>query len=304
MKTKLAARDNEIRSMRSSSKHGSERGHPQFTSMSRSQGESSSMRGSSLGGGKREASGFEREVEGEFRQYLERIKGSTFRKSLLKLKCLVHKTEEIEIGCLSQRSEKNLECTLYITPHRYNLVDLSIALLHDSHLRAKVQPQQVKSILAKKQQKVHIAIEILSIPFCLPEIEINYKSDSEYSSNYNRLTLPLSFNKFCHIAPLSQPQPQHQHRYVRSDNFKYNPKIIKLDKIAESFPSFTVIPPNKDREHVLLTAYCRYLDSAFSLLVNLHEKSCWIEGFLKEGDIRAMNFLICTFKHILDASKK
>lgn len=66
------------------------------------------MRGSSVGKNKSQMSKFEKDVEGEFKQYLERIKGSTFRKSLLKLKCLVHKTDEIEIGCMSQRNEKNL----------------------------------------------------------------------------------------------------------------------------------------------------------------------------------------------------
>lgn len=55
---------------------------------------------------------------------------------------------------------------------------------------------------------------------------------------------------------------------------------------------------------MLLAAHCRYLDCAFNLLLNLHQKDCWIEGFLREGDIKPMNFMICTLKHILDASKK
>lgn len=79
---------------------------------------------------------------------------------------------------MSHRSEKNLECTLYITPHRYNLIDLSISVIHDSGIRTKIVPEHIPSILTKKQQKVHLTIEILKIPFCLPEIEINYKSDS------------------------------------------------------------------------------------------------------------------------------
>lgn len=60
----------------------------------------------------------------------------------------------------------------------------------------------VKRIPCRKQQKVHLTIEVVRIPFCLPEVEINYKAQSEYSSNYNRLTLPLGFNKFADIRPL------------------------------------------------------------------------------------------------------
>ena len=92
--------------------------------------------------------------------------------------------------------------------------------------------------------------------------------------------------------------------YVRSDNFKLNTKIIKLDKIGDSFPNFTMLPQSKDREHIILTANCRYLDTIFDIMLNLNEKNSFIEGFLKRGDLKSMNFLICTYKHILDGSKK
>lgn len=72
-----------------------------------------------------------------------------------------------------------------------------------------------------------MTIEILKIPFCLPELEINYKADSEYSSNYNRLTLPLAFNKFCEISPLDEQNTDNL-QYIRSNNFKLNNKIVKL----------------------------------------------------------------------------
>ena len=103
---------------------------------------------------------------------------------------------------MSQRSDKSLECTLYVTPHRYKLLDFTMSLIHDNCIRTKIVPEQIKLIPSKKQHKIHLTIEIIKIPFCLPEIEINYKSDSEYSSNYNRLTLPLCFSKFCEISPL------------------------------------------------------------------------------------------------------
>lgn len=98
---------------------------------------------------------------------------------------------------MSHRGEKSLEVTLYITPHRYSLIDFSICLLHDKAMRTKMVPEHIACMVSKKQQKVHLSIEVLRVPFSLPEIEINYKADSEYSCNYNRLTLPLSFNKFC-----------------------------------------------------------------------------------------------------------
>lgn len=102
MRTKLVAKDNELRSIKSGSIAGSERNF-QFTSpgqsnyertsRSHSRSEKGSLRGSSVG--KREPTLFQREVEGAFKQYLERIKGTTFRKSLLKQKCLIHKSDEL-----------------------------------------------------------------------------------------------------------------------------------------------------------------------------------------------------------------
>ena len=79
-------------------------------------------------------------MESEYKQYLEKIKGNTFRKSLLKIKCLVHKSEELEVGCLSQRGEQILESTLYITPHRYDLCDFALQLVYDNSLRVKAVP--------------------------------------------------------------------------------------------------------------------------------------------------------------------
>jgi len=67
---------------------------------------------------------------------------------------------------------------LYVTPHRYDMIDFSISVIHDHRLRVKVTPEAVKLIPALKQQKVHLTIEVLNIPFCLPEFEINYKADS------------------------------------------------------------------------------------------------------------------------------
>jgi hypothetical protein len=61
MKTKLAAKDNEIRSIKSASKYGSERGFPQFTNQSQShadKSEKTSLRGSSVGKNKGQISKF------------------------------------------------------------------------------------------------------------------------------------------------------------------------------------------------------------------------------------------------------
>jgi len=46
------------------------------------------------------------------------------------------------------------------------------------------------------------------------------------------------------------------------------------------------------------------MGSVFNLMININEKWSWIEGFLTKGDIKAMNFLICTLKEIIDGSKK
>lgn len=71
-----------------------------------------------------------------------------------------------------------LESTLYVTPHRFDLLDFTLTIQHDSNLKIKATPEQVKTISVKKQQKIHITIEVLRLPFCLPELEINYKSTS------------------------------------------------------------------------------------------------------------------------------
>jgi hypothetical protein len=103
MRTKLVAKDNELKSIKNGSVAGSERNF-QFTSpgdskydrvsRSHSRSEKGSLRGSSVGK-HGQASPFQKEVEFGFKQYLERIKGTTFRKSLLKQKCLIHKSDEL-----------------------------------------------------------------------------------------------------------------------------------------------------------------------------------------------------------------
>ena len=70
MKTKLTAMDNELKSIKSNSQNGSERGYPQFTVPSQSNYEKSSARGSSVGRKKGEMTRFQREVESGYKQYL------------------------------------------------------------------------------------------------------------------------------------------------------------------------------------------------------------------------------------------
>jgi hypothetical protein len=103
-----------------------------------------------------------------------------------------------------------------------------------------------------------------------------------------------------------QPEGSSQRHilYIRTDDFKLNGKVVKFDKLPDSFPNFTYVPGTKDRVQALFAANCGYWDSKFNLLLSLHEKCSWIEGFLLEGDSKPMNFLICTFKEMLNASKK
>lgn len=39
----------------------------------------------------------------QYNQYFEKVKGNTFKKTLLKSKCLIEKQDEIEIGCMNVR---------------------------------------------------------------------------------------------------------------------------------------------------------------------------------------------------------
>jgi hypothetical protein len=117
------------------------------------------------------------------------------------------------------------------------------------------------------------------------------------------LVLPLAFNKFCKIAPAADT-PHSPLAYLRTDDFKFNPKVAKLDKLGESFTGWSLIPPGKDRGQWLVMSKCAYPGNKFSICLNLSEKVSWIEGFLVEGEPTAMNFFICTFKEILDAGKK
>jgi hypothetical protein len=70
---------------------------------------------------------------------------------------------------MTKRNEKTMECTLFVTPHRYDVLDFAITIIHDHSLKIKTNPEHVKLIPVKKQQKINLSIEILKIPFCLPE---------------------------------------------------------------------------------------------------------------------------------------
>ncbi len=39
----------------------------------------------------------------QYKQYFEKVKGNTFKKTLLKSKSLIEKQDEIEIGCMNVR---------------------------------------------------------------------------------------------------------------------------------------------------------------------------------------------------------
>ena len=95
MRKKLVAKDSELRSIKSGSNASSEKGFAQFTVTSGSNFDKTSLRSSSASRRVDTMTQFEKEVESGFKQYLERLKGNTFKKSLLKLKCLVHRTDEI-----------------------------------------------------------------------------------------------------------------------------------------------------------------------------------------------------------------
>ena len=83
---------------------------------------------------------------------------------------MVHKNDELEIGCVSQKVKNNLICTLFLTPHRYNLIDFTMGIIHDSNSNIKASHDIIQMIPKKKQQKIQLSIEIIKIPFCLIEI--------------------------------------------------------------------------------------------------------------------------------------
>lgn len=60
----------------------------------------------------------------------------------------------------------------------------------------------------------------------------------------------------------------------------------------------------KGRDQEVLAASCEFGGSSFNIMINIHEKWSWIEGFLRKGDVKAMHFLICTLKEIIDSSRK
>lgn len=65
-----------------------------------------------------------------------------------------------------------------------------------------------------------------------------------------------------------------------------------------------VLPAGKGRSCTLLGSSCQFGDSLFNIILNIGEKWCWFEGYLLKGESKAMNFLICSLKEMLDGSKK
>ena len=71
----------------------------------------------------------------QYKQYFEKVKGNTFKKTLLKSKSLIEKQQEIEIGCMNVRKEDfSLEVTVFISPLRFELTDVSYSIIHDENL--------------------------------------------------------------------------------------------------------------------------------------------------------------------------
>jgi hypothetical protein len=92
---------------------------------------------------------------------------------------------------------------------------------------------------------------------------------------------------------------------LRSDDFKLNLKIAKLDKIKDSFPNFGILNlPGLKKGELSIGSRIRYGESIFDIVLLLGEKGSWIEGYLLIGENKPLHFMVCTLKEILDSSKK
>jgi hypothetical protein len=82
---------------------------------------------------------------------------------------LIEKQEELEIGCMNVRNKDfSLEVTVFISPLRFDLTDVSYSIIHDENLASECHPKKITSIELKKQQKIHIKLSIKKIPFLIP----------------------------------------------------------------------------------------------------------------------------------------
>ncbi len=83
----------------------------------------------------------------QYKQYFEKVKENAFKKALLKSKSLIEKQDEIEIGCMNVRKEDfSLEVTVFISPLRFDLTDISYSIIHDENLASECHPKKIISI--------------------------------------------------------------------------------------------------------------------------------------------------------------
>ncbi len=79
------------------------------------------------------------------------------------------------MGALTKKLGDSLNITLYFTALKCTLLDVKYLVLKASGLKIKTNPEKLPKISYKKQETVHFLIECISIPYELPQINLQYR---------------------------------------------------------------------------------------------------------------------------------
>ena len=125
-------------------------------------------------------------------------------KTLHKKKGLLIKNDEIEIGYMVSKKDKNCIVSVFITPCLSLIKNVSVEIECDDNLTAKIRPNNVELIEAKKQEIIICNFGVQNIPFKLPLINVSFDQNRNYKKNSYLLGLPctiLSFSEMKSESP-------------------------------------------------------------------------------------------------------
>jgi len=62
---------------------------------------------------------------------------------MLKAKSLIFKSDEFEIGCVSNRRDKYIDISFFLTPMKDKIEDITLTLFHDQNITMKINSEWI-----------------------------------------------------------------------------------------------------------------------------------------------------------------
>lgn len=231
-----------------------------------------------------------------YSHYFPVSKTDKFKKCMLKSKSLLIKNEEFEIGCVTNRREKCVEISLFVTPLKDTIEDINLSVMNDHNLKVKLYAHSIDHITLNQQEYINIEFQVDNVPYVIPTLSFKFKANRHYSHNHLLISIPLAFNKFFTFHPVTEQflfkgeRTASNEDVISIEEFKYSSKLINSDRTKESLANFELMRKENKMAYYGCEAYLK--GKIFVLKFGVSEKGVMsLEGKNMTGDHKNTKFL-------------